>query len=478
MMIWSRGVRCVVALLVVPFLGAQNALTPGTAGFIAFADPVVVLQHIRVIDGTGAPARADQTVVIDHGLITSVGDAGKTPIPAGARLIDGSGDTVFPGLVGMHEHIFYPSGFGVPIYDEQAISAPRLYLAAGITTMRTAGSLEPYTDLNIKRLIEKGAMPGPKMDVTGPYIEGPGSFSIQMPSLASPEQATRLVDYWVAEGVTSFKAYMNISHDALGAAITRAHQHHLKFTGHLCSVGFTEAAELGIDNLEHGLVADTEFVSGKQLNVCPGGGQGIASVLALDLAGEPAQKMIRTLVAHHVAITSTLAVFDAMIPGRPRLTPRMLDTMSHDAALSYLAAKERTSAAHSDRPLAQLKKEMEFERAFVAAGGLLMAGCDPTGNGGALPGFGDQRNLELLVEAGFTPEEAIHIYTANGAEYLDQAGQIGSIAQGKRADLVVVVGDPSKKIDDLEHVEYVFKDGVAYDPAKLISSVRGSLGVQ
>jgi len=357
------------------------------------------------------------------------------------------------------------------------LSAPRLYLAAGITTMRTAGSLEPYTDLNIKRAIDKGDMPGPKMDVTGPYIEGTGSFSIQMPALATPEQARRLVDYWVSEGATSFKAYMNISHDALKAAIEEAHKHHFKVTGHLCSVGFTEAAELGIDNLEHGLIADTEFVAGKQLNVCPGGGKGVESILSLDLAGEPAQKMIQTLLSHHVAITSTLAVFDAMVPGRPALTARMLETMSHDAALSYLAAKERTSAAHSDRPLAQLKKEMAFERAFVVAGGLLMAGCDPTGNGGALPGFGDERNLELLVEAGFTPEQAIQIYTFNGAQYLNQAGSIGSIAKGKRADMVMVSGDPSKNIQDVEHVEYVFKDGIAYDPAKLINSVRGSLGV-
>jgi imidazolonepropionase-like amidohydrolase len=452
-------------------------LTPGTAPFIAFGEPVIALQHVRVMDGTGAPASSDQTIVIDHGVIASVGNAGAVQVPAGARVIDGSGKTVYPGLVGMHEHIFYPSGFGAPLYDEQALSAPRLYLAAGITTMRTAGSLEPYTDLNIKRAIDKGDMPGPKMDVTGPYIEGTGSFSIQMPALATPEQARRLVDYWVSEGATSFKAYMNISHDALKAAIEEAHKHHFKVTGHLCSVGFTEAAELGIDNLEHGLIADTEFVAGKQLNVCPGGGKGVESILSLDLAGEPAQKMIQTLLSHHVAITSTLAVFDAMVPGRPALTARMLETMSHDAALSYLAAKERTSAAHSDRPLAQLKKEMAFERAFVVAGGLLMAGCDPTGNGGALPGFGDERNLELLVEAGFTPEQAIQIYTFNGAQYLNQAGSIGSIAKGKRADMVMVSGDPSKNIQDVEHVEYVFKDGIAYDPAKLINSVRGSLGV-
>ena len=456
---------------------AQNPLTPGTAPFIAFNDPVIALQHIRVIDGTGAPARPDQTIVIDHGLIASVSDSANARVPAAARILDETGHTVFPGLVGMHEHIFYPSGFGVPLYDEQVLSASRLYLASGVTTMRTAGSLETYTDLNLKQAIDKGDMPGPKMDVTGPYIEGPGSFSIQMPSLATPDQTRRLVDYWTSEGVTSFKAYMNISHDALAAKIDQAHRHHLKLTGHLCSVGFTEAAELGIDNLEHGLIVDTEFTLDKQLNVCPKGGAALASILALDLASPPAQKLIQTLVSHRVAITSTLSVFEAMVPGRPPLKPRMLETMSHDAAMSYLAAKERTSAAHTDRPLAQLKKEMEFERVFVSAGGLLIAGCDPTGNGGALPGFGDQRNLELLVEAGFSPVQAIQIYTANGAQYLDQSSQVGSIAPGKHADLVVVAGDPSQKIDDVENVKYVFKDGVPYDPAKLLNSVRGSLGV-
>ncbi len=362
------------------------------------------------------------------------------------------------------------------MYNEQAFSAPRLYLASGITSMRTAGSLEPYTDINIKKLIDSGAIPGPKMDATGPYIQGPGGFSIQMPSIASPEQARRLVDYWVQEGSTSFKAYMNISHDALGAAIQAVHRHGLKITGHLCSVGFTEAAELGIDDLEHGLLVDTEFAPGKQRDVCPAP-EGMAAIQKLDLKGVEAQKMIHTLVDHKVAITSTLAVFEALIPGRPPLEQRMLDAMSPEAAMSYLAAKDRAVSNRTMNMLPLLKKEMEFEREFVEAGGLLIAGCDPTGNGGALPGFGDERNLELLVEAGFKPEEAIRIYSYNGAVYLGQAERIGSIAAGKQADLVVVEGNPSARIADVEKVKYVFKEGVAFDPAKLIDSVRGAVGI-
>ncbi|MBV9674716.1 MAG: amidohydrolase family protein [Acidobacteriaceae bacterium] len=467
---------CVLSLCPCSVWG-QSGLTPGTEPFIALPERSLALLHVRVIDGTGSAARDNQTVIIANGQIRAVGASESTPVPADMRQIDLSGHTVFPGLVGMHEHLFYPSGGGVPIYSEQAYSAPRLYLASGITTMRTGGSLEPYTDINIKRLIDSGKMPGPKMDATGPYIEGPGSFSIQMPSITSPEQARRTVDFWAQEGATSFKAYMNISHDALGAAIQEAHRHGLKITGHLCSVGFTEAAELGIDNLEHGLLVDTEFMPGKQRDVCPNGPQATESVTNLNLKGPEAQRMIHTLVEHHVAVTSTLAVFEAFLPGRPPLEGRTLDIMSPEATTSYLAAKERAASRPGVRDDKWLKKEMDFEREFAAAGGLLMAGCDPTGNGGAPPGFGDQRNLELLVEAGFKPEEAIRIYTLNGAQYLGQADRIGSITPGKQADLVVVAGNPSTQIADCEKVKYVFKEGVAYDPAKLIGSVRGTLGI-
>lgn len=447
--------------------------------FVAVRDPVVALLHVRLIDGTGAPAKTGQSIVIENGIITAVGDAASVAIPSGARSLDLQGYTVYPGLVGMHEHLFYPSGGrSLPVYHEMAFSAPRLYLASGITTMRTAGSLEPYTDLNLKHAIETGGLIGPKMDVTGPYIEGPGGFSIQMARVATPEEARRLVDYWVAAGVSSFKAYMDISRASLSAAIQEAHSHGTKITGHLCSVGFTEAADLGIDNLEHGLLVDTEFTPGKKPDACPDFGQNLAPIIGLDVNGPRIQDLIRTLVSHHVAITSTLAVFEAFLPGRPPVGQRMLDVMSPDALASYLLLKEKASERPKQDFAVAFKKEMEFEHEFVAHGGLLLAGCDPTGNGGALPGFADQRNLELLVEAGFKPEEAIRIYTLNGAQYLGQSDRIGSIVAGKQADLVVVSGDVSTRIADVENVKYVFKDGVGYDSGKLIDSVRGMVGIE
>jgi hypothetical protein len=194
------------------------------------------------------------------------------------------------------------------------------------------------------------------------------------------------------------------------------------------------------------------------------------------VSGPQVQELIHELVAHHVAVTSTLPVFEASMPGRPKLQQRVLDAMSAESAHSYLTARARVAM---DSPVTALvRKEMDFELAFVRAGGVLLAGPDPTGNGGVLPGFGDQREVELLVEAGFTPLEAIHIATENGAVFLGRQEQVGTLAQGKQADIVLVKGDPSKHIEDIENIETVFKAGIGYDPQKLLDSVRGQVGIR
>jgi imidazolonepropionase-like amidohydrolase len=299
-----------------------------------------------------------------------------------------------------------------------------------------------------------------------------------MHELTGPEDAARLVDYWAAEGVTSFKAYNYLTAEELKAVIDHAHAHGLKITGHLCSIGFTEAAALGIDNLEHGLAEDTEFFPGKKPGECPPYAAVEAGLENLDVAGPEVQRMIRDLVAHKVAITSTLAILETFAANRPPMEREnaALKTLTLEAAKDYLA--RRAMVAQQDASNKLLAMEMRFERAFVDAGGLLMAGCDPTGYGGVVPGFGDQRNVELLVEAGFTPVQAIHIATLNGATYMGKDAVIGSIAAGKAADIVVLAGNPAENIDNMEKVELVFKDGVGYDPAALIQSVSGLVGLR
>jgi len=472
----------VVCNLVVADITVAQTLSPQVRGFVTVDAPVVVLAHVRVIDGTGAAAREDQTVVISKGKIESVSDAVSANIPKDAQVLDLHGYSVIPGLVGMHDHMFYPMGNG--IFGEMAFSFPRLYLANGVTTIRTTGTLEPYTDLELKKQIDKGETPGPKIHVTGPYLEGAGSWGLQMHQLAGPDDATKTVNFWLDQGVDNFKAYMFITPAELSAAVAAAHKRGAKVTGHLCSIGFREAASIGIDDLEHGLLVDTEFFPWKKPGECPEN-LDYEFISKLDVQGGTLHDTILDLVQHHVAITSTLPVFEMGVPGRPTTQPRILNALSPDARSAVLNNKVRASDAssirqryHSDTSPwpAAFKKEMEFEHAFVQAGGLLLAGLDPTGMGGVIAGFGDQREVELLVEAGFTPVEAIHIATFNGAQYLGEADKIGTIAPGKQADLVVIKGDPSKKIDDIENVETVFKDGLGYDSAKLIESVRGVVG--
>ena len=478
--------RILVLLLLSTSLLAQTQLSPEVKAFVTVDAPVVALAHVKVIDGTGAAPKDDQTVVIAGGRIQSIGDATKAAAPSEAKVIDLHGYTVIPGLVGMHDHLFYPAGGGW--FTEMGYSFPRLYLAAGVTTIRTTGALEPYTDIELKKQIDGGKSPGPKIGVTGPYLEGEGSFAIQMHALTGPEDARKTVAFWAEQGATSYKAYMFITRAELGAAIDEAHKRGLKVTGHLCSVTFREAAALGIDDLEHGLLVDTDFVPDKKPDVCPPTGPAVKQLAdKIDINGPAVQQTIRELVAHHVAVTSTLPVFEMFLPDRPSLEPRMLDALSPDARSTFLANKVRVGdpaflrmryeTSTSPWP-ALLKKEMQFERAFAAAGGLLLAGEDPTGIGGVLAGFGDQREVELLVEAGFTPVEAIRIASLNGARFMGQGDHIGSIATGKQADLVVIHGDPSANIADIERVETVFKDGIGYDSAKLINSVRGVVGVR
>jgi len=454
--------------------------------FVKIHGAVVALTHVRVIDGTGTPARANQTIVIDHGRIAAIGNDGIA-IPGEAKRVDLSGHTAFPGLVGMHDHLFYIARPNLDaklhsdpplIVPEMAFSAPRLYLANGVTTLRTTGSVEPYTDLNLKHEIDAGKLPGPHIDVTGPYLEGSDSPFIQMHFLRDADDARQSVAFWAEQGVTSFKAYMNITRAELKAAVDAAHSRGLKVTGHLCAVTYREAAGIGIDDLEHGFFVNTEHDPGKSPDKCSES-DGLATLYAMDPDGSDAKGLINDLVSHHVAVTSTLPVFEQMVPNHSPLRQRAMAMLNPQAKHDYMLLREHTNALPDD----QAKKRavtfqhgMAMEHAFVAAGGLLLAGPDPTGNGGVVPGFGDLREVELLVEEGFTPEQAIRIASYNGAQYLGLQDRIGSIAQGKDADMVIVKGDPSKNIDDIENVETVFKDGVGYDTKALLQSVRGRYG--
>jgi imidazolonepropionase-like amidohydrolase len=485
-----RIIRAATLSLALPLaaLHAQSpTLAPAVAKYVKVNAPQILLTHVRVIDGTGAAPLEDQNLLIENGKIVSITPSTSNGLSSTqAQVLDLHGDTVIPGLVGMHDHLYYiaranaaADGTSEPplIVPQMTFTAPRMYLAAGVTTIRTTGSVEPYVDLNMRREIDAGHLPGPHMDVTAPYLEGPNSPFLQMHNLTGPDDARSFVDYWAAQGVTSFKAYMNITRAELKAAVDEAHKHGLKITGHLCAVTYPEAAEIGIDNLEHGFFVNTQLDPGKEVDLCPRT-VGNPTLAGMDPDGPEATALIKLLIAHHVTVTSTLPVFESNIPNHLHLQNRVLDAMAPATREAYLYNRnlELNRPDNANRALIY-KHGAQLERKFVAAGGLLMAGPDPTGDGGVLPGFGDQHEVELLVDSdGFTPVEAIKIATLNGATYLGRQAKIGSIAPGKDADLVVIKGDPSTRITDIENVEIVFKDGVGYDSAKLFDSIKGRYG--
>lgn len=460
-----------------PNLGA-----PPASAVISYNQAAIAIEHVRVIDGTGAPARSDQTVVIDRGKIAAAGPAASVRIPASAKVIDGRGYTLTPGFVGTHDHLYYSSGGPLFTVREMPYSFPRLYLAGGVTTIRTTGSVEPYTDLRVKRAVDSGELVGPHMDLTTPYMTGFEPAIIQLGTLRSPADGRRSVDFWADRGFTSVKIYMSIPKPIAQAVIDEAHAHHMKVLAHLCTIGYTEAAQMGVDSLEHGIFVDTEFTAGKDPDECNVTSTAQREAVAsLDVNGAKAKSLIRTLIAHHVALSSTLGNFEGSVPPPMRVEQRMFDVLDPVSVSDVMKVRKRVLA----RPAASLAlsrkafdNDVKFEIAFYRAGGLLTQGPDPTGYGATIAGFGDQRDVELLVQGGLTPEQAIQVATLNGAKSLGRERSIGSIADGKNADLVLIHGNPAANINDIENAVTVFKDGVGYDCAKLIASVKGVAGRQ
>ena len=475
----ARAATAVLAVSVVMIAGFDGALaaqeydrlSKETRDYVAVRGPTVVLERVRVIDGTGGPVLEDQTVLLRDGRIAAVGPAASVAVPEGAERHDLSGHTVIPGMVGMHDHLFYTSVGGRRV--QLGYSAPRLYLGSGVTTIRTTGSFTPFADVHLKDAIDRGDSPGPRIHITAPYITG-STGSVHQARMTSPEQARRFVEYWAEEGATWVKAYTSIGSAELGAAIEEAHRLGLRVTGHLCSVSFQEAVALGIDNLEHGMLTASDFVPEKEPDRCPGNIMQRAG--GSDPTGPIAMETIEAMVEAGVGLTATLAVYEAFFPNRDVVDERTLELMAPDLRDAYLDERGRIQEMGPDPE--NFQNELRFEKTFVDAGGLLAAGVDPTGNGGALPGFGNQRNFELLLEAGLSPVQAVQVVSANGAKILGVDDELGTIEAGKLADLIVLNGDPSRDPSAIRAVRWVFKDGVGYDSRELIQATRGLVGIR
>ena len=470
------GSTCLFLLLACAGSGihAQN-FSPQVRQYFSVKADTIAITDATVIDGTGSPAKPHQTLIIINGRIAQMGNTGTVKPPPGAHMVNGSGKTLLPGLVMVHEHLYYTIPFeNFFNVAEMPYTFPRMYLAGGATTVRTAGSIEPQTDLNIKYMIEQGKMIGPDMDVTAPYIERRGFDIPSINVIKDSAEAARSVGFWADKGCTSFKMYMHITQADLAAVVREAHARGLKVTGHLCTLTYREAATIGIDDLEHGFMASSDFDVNKKENEFDYAAAS-AALKALDVNSPKMKELIQFLVSKKTALTSTLPVF---IPYTDR---EAVPGGGEDALLPEVKERVTTQwkqAQHKDSiSNALFKKELAWEKQFYDAGGLLIAGTDPTGAGRTIAGYSNHTQIELLTEAGFTPAQAIKICTLNGAIYLGRDKEIGTLAPGKKADIILIEGDLDKDIRAIRNTEIVFKNGIGYDSKKIFESVKGKVGL-
>ena len=319
-----------------------DSLAANVREYVTVDTSLLALTHVLLVDGTGGAPKPDQTIVIRAGKIAVVGPSAAVQIPAGARTMDMSGSTVIPGLIGMHDHLFYTAAGGRAV--QMSYTGPRLYLGSGVTTIRTTGSRSAYAEINLKDAIDHGFAPGPRIHITAPYItgaQGGGAMAI----VASPDAARRFVAYWGAEGATWIKAYTDIRRSELSAAIQEAHKRGMKVTGHLCSVSFQEAVALGIDNLEHGMLTASDFDSAKKADACPM--TLMASVGQADPRGSVAQATIRSLVQNKVSMTSTMAVYEPFVANRPTKDERVLQAMAPEVRAVYMRTRQQIDSSGS-----------------------------------------------------------------------------------------------------------------------------------
>ena len=461
--------------------------------FISEDSPVIAFTDVRLIDGTGVAAKEQQTVIIRDGRIIAIGPDGATQIPDDAKTISLKGKSLLPGWVMVNEHLYssdrssdhekyspYSSARSL-ILTQQSISYPHLYLAAGVTSARTLGSIDPYSDLNVKKNIDAGLCVGPDFEVSAPYIDGePGE--LQMKSLKNADEARRFVRYWADEGFSSFHIYEDVTYAIMAAALDEAKQRGCAVAFHTAfNVTMWQALELGVTHITHGtlemlwdLIPDSVLLE-----------EGISTdknikrksdrIYTGDLlsptdtaVAEKVQQSFQTLIDDNISLQSSLCcVFRTALP------QEIIEQYSASGVKAYHEYCPYTSQSDFENPSNYSQSLMDMELAFWRAGGLLTVGTEA--GQGLIAGYTNLRAIELLVIAGFPPLAAIQIATENGAKALGILEDRGTIEVGKRADFSIINGDPSTTITDIYQIETVFKNGIGYDSKALKDSVKGTV---
>lgn len=422
--------------------------------FVLYDQPEFVLQNARVVDVAKGIVLEGYSVLISNGKISSMEKTGKLKVPKTAQVIDMNGKTVLPGLVMLHEHMNYNNGAAV--WQFHPVSFPKLFLAAGVTTLRTAGAENPMYDLNLKRQIDNGVLVGPRIFVTGPMFNDASGGFLGDFIISTYEEARKATAFWAERGCTWFKVYSDISREALRGVIDEAHARGLRVTGHLGKMSCTEATNLGIDNIEHSFgscASDLNLPWDTTWNIRP--------------EQKEAKELIDLFIAKKVTLTAT---------------PFSDSDFRNSSLLEYLSTDERKRVeGYLKNPPPFMPQEINdkqlrpLEKLFVKNGGSLLLGADAA-DCGLLPGFQNHHAMISMVKAGWTPFEILKMSTIDGATFLKADKELGSIDVGKNADLLIVSGKPDQKIEDIKNVEVVFRNGIGYDSKALRESVKGLVG--
>ena len=459
-----RVIFLCACLLVAKTCIAQIQLSDYVKSYLAFEDRKFALIEVKLIDGTGNQSKAGQTILINNGIIEEVGPSTSIVIPNGYERIALNGMTVIPGIIGTHNHMRLPQG-------AMLFTSPRLYLASGVTAIQTCGTGNPNEELALGKAISEGSEVGPRIINSSPYFTGPDGKS-NFVRFTSEKVVRDTIAYWADQGVKWFKVYRHTRPEDLKVIVEEAHKHDAKVTGHFCATTFEEAAFIGVDAIEHGFIHSFDHAEDHETGVCSGS-RSFRS--ALDIDSKEVERIHEILIKEEVALSTTPSILEAQVMSRAYADERTLNAMAPFHVEAYESRRKRMDEKSDDwyfKP-EWLTKSLQYDLLFYQRGGLLTAGPDPGLHN--LPGYGDQRNYQLFVEAGFQPEEAVQVMTSNGAQLLGLPN-VGTIKTGKQADLVILNGDLTTDPSAIENVSYVVKDGWVYDPEKLVTDVQGHVG--
>ncbi|WP_426668405.1 amidohydrolase family protein [Mucilaginibacter sp. McL0603] len=399
------------------------------------ADKLIAIKGGTVVDVVNEKTISNATVIIENGIIKKISKDGEVAIPAGAKIIDAKGKMLLPGLWDMHAHF------------EQAEWGPA-YLAAGVTTVRDCGNEFSFINA-IKDAIDQGKGVGPEILKAG-IIDGKGPYALGIIQAATKEEAIQAVDRYKENGFVQIKIYSSVRPATVKYICDEAHRLGLTVTGHIPN-GMTlqQGVDSGMNMVNHVQYVYSVMKRNKDRSI--------------DFNDSTSIAAINFIKQHNVVIDPTLGVFEMSF----RSVKDDITTMEpafYTLPLPLQALLKNTgqdsTGARKFKPL--YESMVQIVKKLHDAGVTIVAGTDQ-----GFPGFSVARELELYVQAGLTPADALQTATIIPARVMNVDKTTGSIEEGKHADLIIVDGDPLKNIRDIRNVTTVVKGGHVYNPGQL-----------